>query len=165
MPEITLDLKELEAVQRALSKLSAEGFRKFARRATHQVALLVKGKATRYPGRSHSPVKWSSDRQRRAYFAMRREEGYPLRYTRGNDPMSQRLQQSWTVERGQDSATLSNSATYAPYVMAEGFQTPQHKATGWRTLTQIVKTIRQAGTMDKIVIKEIRRAIRESLRS
>jgi len=160
----TIDLGKTDGVRQALERLSSSALAKFSRRATHLVAMALKGVVQRYPGPPHSPVLWSSDKQRRAYFAMRREGGYPLKYTRGNDPMSQRLQQSWTVSRDPEAATLSNRATYAPYVMSDQLQTRQHKASGWMTVGQAIDKLQAGGTVDRIVKAELNKAIKDAFK-
>ena len=52
-----------------------------------------------YPGKSHSPVIWASEKSHRYYFAMRRQSGLPPNYTRNSDPMSQRLGPGWAVRK------------------------------------------------------------------
>ena len=159
-----IDDTDLRDLQRALNNLSGPLLAKFADRATYYVALALKGVIQAYPGPAHSPVKWPSEKARRFYFAMRRKAGLPLKYTRGNDPMSQRMQQSWTVDRRKQSATLGSRATYAPYVASDQYQTEQHKATGFTTDKQAVDRIIDNGTMSRIVETHLQAIVKEAFR-
>lgn len=105
--------------------------------ATVAVANELKSEARPYPGASNSPVIWSSDAQRKAYFASRKD--LEPQYSRQNDPRSQRIMESWSVEpEGARAASLSNSATYANWVIGER-QSEQHAATGWRKLSDVAR--------------------------
>ena len=95
---------------------------------------------------------------------MRREAKLPMKYTRGSDPMSQRVQQSWAVSRGTDSATLGNRASYAPYVVSDQYQTEQHKATGFTTDKQAADKVIQDGTLDRIITAHIETMVKEAFR-
>lgn len=107
--------------------------------ATRAIAEALKGYLAKYPGPSHSPVKWASMRQKVAYFAMRRKAGLPAKYTRNSDPMSQRLGPSWATEnRGMD-AVVGTRVKYAPWVQGSKQQQPMHKATGWITDEQAIQ--------------------------
>ena len=146
---------------------------KFKGRATYYVAIAIKGIIQPYPGPvkyTHQRkdgtygVKWPSEKARRYYFAMRREAGLPMKYTRGSDPMSQRMQQSWTIARRPTEATLGNRATYAPYVASEQYQTDQHAATGFTTDRQAAEQVIQSGTMKRIIDAHINAIVREAFR-
>lgn len=159
-----VDLRPLEQLQRAVNNLTGPLLERFKGRATYFVALALKGVMQRYPGPSHSPVIWASEKQRRWYFAMRREAGLDPRYVRRADPMSQRLHAQWGISRGSDEATLGNRATYAPYVQSSQFQTPQHEATGWRTDEQAADQVLTDGTVRRIVDAQVRAIVREAFR-
>ena len=160
----TINIGAIEGVQRALDKLSESLRTKFAQRATYDVADAIQGVILLYPGPSNQPVKWPSEKARRYYFAMRRKRGLPMEYARGSDPMSQRMQQSWTIRKGRDSATLGNRATYAPYVASSELQTEQHKLTGFVTDKQAIDRVTREGTMQRIVQAELRKVMREAFR-
>ena len=168
-----LDTADLTALQRAMQQLSGPLLSKFKTRITYYIGVAIKGVIAAYPG----PVKytrtrkdgtkgvaWPSDNARKAYFAQRRKAGLPLKYTRGSDPMSQRLQQSWTVSRGNEEATVGNRATYAPYVASEQYQTEQHKATGFVTDAQAWEKVQQSGVVDKIVQAHLNAILKEAFR-
>ena len=162
MPE-NID-SNLEALQRAMQQLTGPLFEKFKGRTTYYVAVALKGIIQPYPGPANQPVKWPSEKARRYYFAMRREAGLPMKYTRGSDPMSQRMQQSWAISRGQDSATLGNRATYAPYVASSEYQTEQHAATGFTTDEQAAERVVESGVMQRIIEAQLKAIIREAFR-
>jgi len=171
MPE-NID-SNLEALQRAMQQLTGPLFEKFKGRTTYYVAVALKGIIQPYVGPvkyTHQRkdgtygVKWPSDAARKAYFAQRREAGLPMKYTRGSDPMSQRMQQSWAISRGQDSATLGNRATYAPYVASSEYQTEQHAATGFTTDEQAAERVVESGVMQRIIEAQLKAIIREAFR-
>ena len=147
---------DLSALQRAMSNLSGAALSKFKRKVTYFVAVAIKGVIKPYPGPAHSPVIWPSEKARRYYFAMRREAGLSMKYKRGNDPMSQRVQQSWVVHSGNEDAVLGNRATYAPYVASEQYQTEQNAATGFITDAQAAEKVISSGVMDKIINANIK---------
>ena len=163
MPD-NIDASELDKLQSAINNLTGPLLIKFGTRATYYVAVAIKGVIQPYPLGKNSPVKWPSEKARRYYFAMRREAGLPMEYTRGSDPMSQRTQQSWTIARGTAAATLGNRATYAPYVASSQYQTEQHAATGFTTDEQAAEQMIQSGVMPRIIEAQIRAIVREAFR-
>ena len=163
MPD-TIDTSELERLQRALANLVGPGLAKFKKNATYYVAVELRGRMQRYPQGHHQPVIWPSEKARRHYFAMRREAGLPLAYKRGADPMSQRMQTSWTIRKGATEATVGSKATYAPYVQSSQYQTAQHKASGWITDVQAADDVISDGTMNRIIDATLSQVIRDSLR-
>jgi hypothetical protein len=159
-----VDATGLNKLQNAMEQLTGPGLVKFKGRATYHVALAIKGVIAAYPGPAHRPVIWPSEAARKAYFAQRREGGLPMKYMRGSDPMSQRMQQSWTVSRSRAEATLGSRATYAPYVASDEYQTEQHKATGFTTDKQAAETVIADGTVDRIITAQIGAIVKEAFR-
>jgi len=159
-----VDTSGLEHLQQAIRNLTGPLLSRFKSQATYLVAEALKRVMQEYPGPSHQPVIWASEKQRRWYYAMRREEGLPLEYTRRSDPMSQRLHAQWGISRGQESATLGNRATYAPYAQSSQFQTAQHAATGWTTDAQAADQVLTDGTVRRIVDAQVRAIVREAFR-
>lgn len=146
---ITLDVEIPPALLRQLDPARAE---KALGAATLAVGTLVQGELQKSVPRAHSPVIWQSAKSRRYYFWLRRRYGLPLQYTRNSDPMSQRLQRSWTVKRqGRTSAVVGTRARYAKYVQSEARQTRQHKATGWVTEARAVLNVQRSGDVDRVV--------------
>ena len=104
-----------------------------------------------YPGPSSQPVEWASEKQRRWWFASRREANLPFKYTRGSDEWSQTLGKSWTVRpEGQTNAVVGTKATYGPWVQGHAQQTAQHKATGWKTDKEAVEEVERGGKAMRI---------------
>jgi hypothetical protein len=159
-----VDATGLDKLQNAMEQLTGPGLVKFKGRATYYVALAIKGVIKAYPGPAHRPVIWPSEAARKAYFAQRREAGLSMQYTRGSDPMSQRLQQSWAVSRGRTEATLGSRATYAAYVASDEYQTEQHKATGFTTDRQAAERVIADGVVDRIITAQIGAMVKEAFR-
>ena len=151
-----VDNQDVNKLQRALDDLFGPGLLKFKGRLTWFVAAAIKQVIRPYPGPSHSPVIWPSDKARRYYFAMRRKDNLPLKYTRLTDPWSKQIQNNWTIQRDNTSATLGNRASSAPWVVSDEFQTEQHEATGWTTDKQAAEQVMTDGTMDKIINAQIK---------
>jgi len=162
MPDI-IDDSALTQLRQALNRLMGEELQRFRSQLTYYTALAIKGVIQPYKPQ-HTPVIWPSEKARRYYFAMRREKGLPMKYTRGSDPMSQRLQASWTVARGRGEATLGNRATYAPYVASSQYQTEQHAATGFTTDEQAAQKVIESGTLDRIITAHIQAMVRGAFR-
>ena len=155
---------DLSALQRAMNSLSGAGLLKFKSRVTYYVAVAIKGVIKPYKPQHPGKVIWPSEKARRYYFAMRRERGLPMEYKRGNDPMSQRVSQSWTVARGNEDAVLGNRATYAPYVASEQYQTEQHAATGFVTDAQAAEKVIDSGVMKRIIESQIKSMMDDAFR-
>jgi hypothetical protein len=136
-------------------------WRRAAQVASIATAKELEAEARPYPGPVVSPVTWESEKQRRFYFAQRREMGLPPGYTRQSDPMSERLLESWVVEPyGELGAILKNSATYAPYVIGDD-QQQQHALTGWQKLTDVANEFFSSGKGDETFEKVFIQAVRE----
>lgn len=159
-----VDTSQLDKVQQAISNLMGPELQKFKSRATYFVAVELKHIMSKYPAGKHSPVKWASEKQRRWWFAMRREKGYPLEYTRRTDPMSQRLHAKWGIRKKPTSATLGSGAPYAAYVQSSQYQTEQHAASEWTTDEQAADKIVKDGTLARIVEANVRRAVADAFR-
>lgn len=128
--------------------------------STRAIGELVRGKLIHYPGPAHSPVIWSSARQRRAYFAKRREAGLDARYFQQSDAMSQRLKLGWVVVRsGTVDTIVRTRVAYARYVQAAQYQTAQHKATGWVTDIQALEAVQRSGDIPRITEQAARKEL------
>jgi hypothetical protein len=119
-------------------------------------ALLASGKevlkiAAKEPGPSVQPVEWKSEKQRRFYFAMRREWGLPPKYTR-----SSRLRTSWVARRNDaTSLIVAPTARYAMFVQGN-WQQPFHRNTGWITDRQIKTEFIDSGKLTQILNDSVR---------
>jgi hypothetical protein len=117
---------------------------------------LVQKEIAVYPGSSHSPVLWASERQRRYYFAMRYAAGLSPKYDRGTDAMSKQLLNAWKVSHhGATDALVDNQTNYGPWVQNEIYQSAQHKATGWITDEKAVKNVEKSGDVERVAEKII----------
>jgi len=163
MPDI-IDDSALTQLRQALNRLMGEELQRFKSELTYNAALAMQGVLEIRPAGHHEPVIWPSEKARRYYFAMRREKGLPLQYTRGSDPMSQRSAKAWAVRKGVGEATLGNRATYAPYVQSQQYQTEQHAATGFITDAQAAEKVINEGTLDRIITAQIQAAVRGAFR-
>ncbi len=118
-----------------------------------------------YPRPAHAPVIWVSERQRRWWFASRREAGLPFGYIRQSDPWSERLGPSWVVRtEGAMSAVVGTRVSYAPYVQADAAkgglrQSPQNSMTGWVTDAEAVEKVQSSGDYKQMVQDAITRAL------
>lgn len=153
---LTLRLDGLDRVLRRLNvDLGAS-----LRAITWAVGELIRDKLAQYPGPAVHPIAWTSDRQRRFYFAMRRERGLSPAYTRHYDPMSQRLGPGWTVARyGSLGAKVASHATYAPFVQGADSRQMFHRITGWVTDRQAVEAVVASGDVKRVVEAAIRKAL------
>jgi hypothetical protein len=123
---------------------------------TFAVGELVQKEIAVYPGGSHSPVIWASERQRRYYFAMRYAAGLSPKYDRGSDAMSKQLLNAWKVSHhGATDALVDNQTNYGPWVQNEIYQSAQHKATGWITDEKAVKNVEKSGDVERVAEKII----------
>lgn len=132
---------------------------KFAQRVGVEFGNRAKVVLEKYPGPSHSPVIWASEKQRRWYFASRRAAGLPMEYDRLTDPMSKQVGMNWTVRQTADGAIVGNDVDYAAYVQGYQVQSAQHKATGWVTEKSAAEqTFEQS--MTQIIDKEMKRVLK-----
>jgi hypothetical protein len=123
---------------------------------TFEVGELVQKEIAVYPGASHQPVLWASERQRRFYHAMRRAAGLSPKYDRGTDAMSKQLLTGWKVSHhGATDALLDNKTSYGHWVQNDLYQSAQHKATGWITDEQAVKRVERSGDVERVAEKII----------
>jgi hypothetical protein len=146
---IEVEVKIPDSLQR---KLDPERYNRALGSATMALGEQLRGYLARYPGPAHKPVIWASAKQRRFYFAMRRERGLPPRYSRQSDPMSQRLLVGWSVKRHGTTGAIvgTRGIKYARYVQSAQYQTAQHRATGWVTDRQAVDKLKKSGAIQRI---------------
>ncbi len=150
----------IEGLGRVLAKLNTD-WGSVLTNITWSIGELIRNEMARYPGPRSGPVRWTSERQRRFYHAMRREKGLSLVYTRRTDPMSQDLGAGWTVDRyGAHGAVVAAHASYAPYVQSHTVQQRFHADTGWVTDKQAVERVERSGDVQRIGEAAIRRALR-----
>jgi hypothetical protein len=99
------------------------------------------------PGPVQYPIRWKSDRQRRAYFATN-GFGNGIPYQRTGD-----LLNSYTLDISSSAQggllTLGNTAPYARFVIGDS-QQPFHIDTGWEFVGRTVNRIQDELTNDLI---------------
>lgn len=132
---IDTDFSALERISRDLDALPEQIQRAVER--TTQTAQPIRDQVARYPGPVKYPIEWTSERQRRAFFATNGfGSGIPYQRTGG-------LGQAWqlTSVRSANGATLilGNRNPAAKYVYGFfGQPKPQqgfHVNTGWKTVS------------------------------
>lgn len=157
--EIDVKVIGLDKLITELERIGGGGFARMIQRATRKIGEHTKSLLMRYPGPSHSPVKWASDKQRRWWFASRAKANLPPDYTRISDAWSQRLKDSWVVAPVRLGVSVGTPVTYAGYVMSQAKQTAQHKATGWQTDADVVTEVEKSGVIEAVFSGEIEAAI------
>ena len=147
-------------VEAFLAQITDKGLAQVTQSSALQIGHELVSAMQRYPGPSHSPVKWASKKQRAFYFAMRRAKGLPAKYTRISDPMSQKLKQSWgVVKRGITGAIAGNRALYGPLVQSDEHQTEQHRTTGWITDKGAVEQLESRNRIPKIFVGNLKKFV------
>ncbi len=153
---VTIRIIGLENVQRKLSVSLGPALHTSAM----AIGELIRNVIAVYPGPVSHPIRWASEKQRRWYFAMRREKGLSPGYTRQFDAMSQRLGPSWTVApHGAWGAVVGTRVSYAPYVQEAARQQPMHAATGWVTDVSAVAQVSRSGQIKTVIERAIRGAL------
>lgn len=146
--EITVTIQGLDRIVSALG----QSIKPTIQGITVGVGEVARSYMAKYPGPSAQPVTWQSRKQRIHYIIMRREAGLPLKYTRGSDPMSQHLGQSWEVKPAGDlNAVLGTTVTYGPFVQGQLFQQAQHFVTGWTTDELVKRDVEASGDIDRVM--------------
>jgi len=146
----------LEGLENLMRKLGTS-FVPTIRGITRAIGEMVRNKVAVYPGPVAHSIRWASEKQRRAYFAQRRERNLPIGYTRQSDPMSQRLGPGWSVSGfGELGAKVAPRATYAQWVQGADTQQPMHRATGWVTDRQAVQAVVDSGDIQRVAGAAIR---------
>lgn len=154
MANIVIQIDGLDEAIRLLGK----DMRPAMQAITHAVGELVRDEIATYPGPVVRPIDWASEKQRRYYFASRRDYGLQPGYTRLSDFMSQRLKESWTTDPlGIHDAVVTSRATYAYWVQSVEGQQPFHKNTGWITDEEAVLNVEASGDIDVVVNGVLRR--------
>ena len=109
-----------------------------------------------YPKKPDRPIWWTSDKQRRWYFANRYAEGLDFAYKRNSDFWSERLGPSWAVERyGEMGAVVGTRVSYAKWV--QSFEHQQFYLEKWTTDKEAVEEVRRSGAVERIVSQVVDR--------
>ena len=126
MTQLTIKIEGAEIVRKGLEDLAAE-VPKVSRQRIYnfmrkvQARMRKPGKAIRYP------VKWDSEKQRRAFFASNGfGRGIPARRTG-------KYNQAWAIQRlGETGYRLTNPTKYSQYVGGTAYGTSQSRIHGGR---------------------------------
>lgn len=132
--ELTIDDDVIQAYQTLFQKLPQLSRRAF-RGEVQRLSSPMLDALTATPGKPSYPIRWKSDRQRRAFFATNGfGKGIPTQ-------RSGKLQEGWVVDfEGsdfEDTVEVRNNTPYARYVQGDDAQ-PFHLDTGWPQAAPIV---------------------------
>ena len=116
---------------------------------TTDVAKEIQKELKKTPGPVRYPIAWTSEKQRRFYFAMRREQGKPPKYRRTG-----RRSRGWKVQKlGNESAMVTNEVPYVSFVQGDrilgGWQQRFHRNTGWMTDREAWNRVVDGGAMER----------------
>lgn len=120
------------------------------KRGLHLAGLHLQSRIRKYPPVSRRKQGFTSDRQRRGFFAKLKSGEIDVPYRRGMSSRSERLGQRWAVSRSSDgfSVTVGNNASYANLV--QGYkQSLYHKRTGWKRFDDVAE--KESRTVQKII--------------
>jgi len=118
MTQLTLKLDGAEIVRKGLENLAAE-IPKVSRRRIYNTMLKIRTRM-RTPGKAvNYPVRWASDRQRRAFFATNGfGRGIPTART-------DRYRMGWEISPVAEGYMLKNSVPYSKHVGGTAYATEQ----------------------------------------
>ena len=143
---------EIEIIGRISTAMIGEAMRTVTLGYAQEVAgILLTDKPE--PPKPGSMV-YTSERQRRFVMANIRNGNITVPYVRGRGNKlrgSLQLTQSYRVNLDGDTASVTSSATYAPYVVGDQ-QAPIHQGR-WTTAMQAADRIKQDGTLQTILTK------------
>lgn len=136
-PRADTDTSALDALQDVLSKQQAI-LKRVTELANREFAVTVLPKVQREAKPVRLPIAWTSERQRRAYFATRGfGKGIPYRRTG-------KLLRSWQFVDLQNGIEVRNNAPYAAFVYgrlgvrAGAWKQQFHTNTGWITAADVI---------------------------
>jgi len=136
---VTVDTDVLDAIADAAKDAPRRMNKEYAK-TIKRVRQRMLDDLREYPGPVKYPIRWKSERQRRAYFATD-GFGHGIPYVRTNA-----LKEGWTtrIRDRKDGAVfeVANNAEYAQFVQG-GYRQPFHLDTGWETVEEIVARHRE----------------------
>jgi hypothetical protein len=161
MAVITIEVQGLDRLQSRLAQMG-QSVDPMLANMTRAVGEVLRDELKTYPVRTPShPLNWKSQKQRRFYFAMRREKGLEYGYVRRVDDMSQNLGASWVVQQeGKTNAKVGTRVTYARYIQSADAQQPFHKDTGWITDVEAIDKVERSGAIQRIASAQVQATIR-----
>ncbi len=148
------------------------------------VAKSVKKDISKVPGPVKYPIQWTSAKQRRYYFAMRRKivgqelsrtnsfgrrigkirTGHNFAYRRRVDVTSHDFSRNWSVQsQGGRSASVWNMTSYARYVSGDE-QQRFHRYTGWPQTRVVAWEYEGTGRAASIMAQSITLGLRTEFR-
>lgn len=145
-----------EEVERALTRTAGlQGFKTGIRASMQHLRSAVR----QVPPVSRRPQPFTSDAQRRGFFARLRAGEIEVPYRRGISPNSEDMPNRWGVDiqDGGMTGVLGNTASYSPLVQGKR-QAMYHRITGWKTVEQIGQE--EAGTVFRLIGQSIARDLR-----
>lgn len=120
------------------------------RAATKAAAAVGQDRIAKYPRPSRKKMTFTSDRQRRAFFAKRRSGEIEVPYRRGTSPGSETLGRRWHIrQHGAIGHVLTNDASYAPLVHGADTQAAYHKG-NWKTDEGLARELEASGDLERI---------------
>lgn len=146
-------IQNLDKVKRVLST----EFKPALRTATEAIAQQIQSEVAPYPAATVA----NSPAQRRWY-----ERGFGQRWRTKSGAVhgrrtSQMMNRHWGIARsGQVGATLSNIATYSPYLHDADKQVRWAAPRGWRSDEYAIKRVVDTGAARRIVVQAIMAALR-----
>lgn len=140
---------EVKGLNRLIAKLG-DAAPRIIGAVTMAIGEEVRKAMAAYPAKPDRPIWWTSDKQRRWYFANRYAEGLDFGYTRNSDFWSERLGPSWAVERyGEMGSVVGTRVSYAKWV--QSFEHQQFFLEKWTTDKEAVEEVRRSGAVERIV--------------
>jgi len=156
----TIEIEGLDELVRKLDDLA-----KLTKVHAGMLAALshIKGKIAKYPKymRGSIPLSavggFSSDKQRRGFFAKLNAGEIEVPYRRGISPGSEDLAHKWTVkyDTKKFEGVVGNNASYARFVQGDK-QTKMMDMIGWETVEEV--SSREEKRVQEYVIDAVRRA-------
>jgi hypothetical protein len=147
----------ITGIDDALALLNPARLNHVVQMASLAVAAEAQDRIAPYPAQSHRKQPFTSDKQRRGFFARLRSGEIVVPYRRGG-PGSEALGRSWSIRPyGDMGAVLENSASYADLVHGADTQTAYMRGSGWKTDEGVVTAIEQDGTVERIAEQVIAR--------
>lgn len=131
--DVEVDTKKMNNLQNKLSKYPPFAIQE-GLRAAEEYLNNDQFKLSMYPEESDEPFLWSSDKQRKAYFA---SDGFGkgIPYQRTYELMRSG---TFAVNAGYLTVEYTNTAPYSNYVINPSMQIIGHKRRGWQPINQFV---------------------------
>lgn len=127
--------------------------------ASQAIALEAQDRIAAYPSPKRARQPFSSDKQRRGFFAKLKSGQIQVPYRRGGSPGSQSMGRRWQISAaGQYGRRLTNTASYSGLVQSKQGQAGYHKGT-WSTDEKVAQDIVNDGTAATILAQGLARVL------